>query len=465
MPFTVPTLEEVHATLCDDYQSRFPNDDVSRGSDAWLRLRTLAGAVVDLHAHIDSVHDDLMADSAEDEFLDRIGTVYNVPRKGATAARKADALRVTGTVGATFSTTDEKTLVHADGTRYLITDTGTLTIPSGGYLDVDVAGIDTGAITRKDAGQVLTFVSPATNIDADATLQLDLDLDGEDQELNEPYRARILDKIGSPGMGGNANDYRAWALEVEGVSTAYEWSHRNGIGSVDVAALHTGRGTSRLFLTGENTALEDYIEALRPVSVPDFRVIAVTAQPEDVEILIEPEDGSQNAFDWDDSTPFVVSAWDATLLRLTLTAPVPDDLDEGDRLIFKSVAGPYNDGAELVVESKSGSYVIVRAAPAQPPVAGDLVYSGGPLVQPVRDQVLALFDSLGPARGSYAAKALRWEDSLRTSTLFKLAQLTSGVLDSEITTPSANVTPTDPDGTVASVPLLTPRQVIVRRRW
>ena len=41
-------------------------------------------------------------------------------------------------------------------------------------------------------------------------------------------------------MGGNTNDYRQWAKQLAGIDEAYVWPLRGGLGSVHIAALHTG---------------------------------------------------------------------------------------------------------------------------------------------------------------------------------------------------------------------------------
>lgn len=460
MPFTVPSLEETHGILLADHANRFPTDDVSRFSDNWKRLRTTALAVTALHAHIDVVDSEIMPDTSDKDRQDRWGTILGVPRKLATSAFGTAVLRCFGTVGASVTVS---TLGHTDGTTYT---NGTGTIGAGGFIDVDVTAIDTGSITRKSVGEVLTFVAPPAGVQSTAELQADLDHGGEDDESVGAYQVRLLDKMAQPGMGGNANDYRQWALALDGVSTAYVYPLRQGLGSVDLAFLHGGRGSTRLGTAPEIAVVQAYIDTQRPVSVADFRVLTVTAEPNDVEVLVTPTDDPQYQFDWDDTIPPAVSAWNATTRVLTFVTR-PTDIFVKDRILYRSAAP--NDGSELVVEALGPGaqdvtvQTLTTAQAAAPPVAGNAVYSGGPLVEPLRQAILTLFDTLGPARGSDAAKvAGLWEDKLRPSTLFKLAQLSAGVLDSVITTPAVNVAATN-NPPVGTVGLITPRRVLVRR--
>lgn len=467
--FVVPSLDGTHAILVTDHLNRFPGDDVSRQSDNWKRLRTNALAVTALHARLDVLEKNMLPDTTDRKQQDRWGTILGVARKLATPAFGSACLRVFGTVGAAITAS---ILGHADGTTYRC---GTGTIGAGGFLDVDLnvgvvdpvaSGVSTGSITRKTKGEILTFVGPPPSIQSTAKLQSDLVQGGDDDEGIGAYRVRLLDKMAQPGMGGNANDFSKWELSQSGVATAYVYPLRQGLGSVDVAFLHSGRGAARLPSAPEIASVQAYVDTQRPVSMADFRVITVAAEPTDVEILVTPTDEPQFQFDWDDAVPPTVSAWNGTTRVLTFSAR-PTDLLPKDRLIYRSAAP--NDGSELVVEAlgPGGNDVTVAALTAAqaaaPPVATNAVYAGGPLVEPLRQALLALFDLLGPARGSEAAKvAGLWEDKLRPATLFKIAQLSDGVLDSTVVTPAVNVVATN-NPPVGSVGLIVPRRILVRK--
>lgn len=458
--FQVSTLDAIHQEILADFSNRFPDADTSRYKHNWKWWRTAALATLPLHHHIETVYEDLLPDGAADAKLDRLGKIYGVARKGATVVKKADSLRLVGTAGATFTSGTQ--LVHRDGTLYQLDESGT--IPVAGYLDVDVISIDTGTSTQKQRGQTLTFVSTPSGIQSIAELQLDLDEGGLDRETNGAYRVRILDKIAFPGMGGNRHDYEAWLLEIPGIDTAYCYPLRQGLGSVDVAALHGGSGTARLLSPTEITEAQAYVDERRPVSVADFRVLTVVAENVDIEILISPiEDGY--AFDWDDTIPLAVSSFNAGTRVLKFTATRPGDILVKDRLVYKAT-GTRNDGSELVVEALGPAAdevtvaALTSAQAAAPPVAGNAVYSGGPLVAPVRAAILAHVDSLGPGKGVHGRGT--WDDTLRLGMIYREALATLIVREVTIVSPGANVVPANipPASTVG---LVVPRQVIVRR--
>lgn len=461
--FPTYTLDEITQILADDFRNRFPGADVSTSSNNWKRLRTEAIGVFFAQGHIDAVRNALLPDSATEEELDRWGAILNLPRKQATAASGTDVLRVTGS--ATSSVTAGDVLTHSDGSTYQVDESDTIGAGET-YIDVDIVALTTGSLTRKIKGEELTFASPPSGIDATATLIDDMTTGGVDREDDGAYRERLLDKIAQPGMGGNSNDYVAWARQVSGVSEAYTYPVRDGLGSVDVAALHSGTGAERLLSTVEIAELQTYMDGKRPVSINQFRVLTVAEDAQDVEITIEQEDDATYNRDWDDSTALTVDSWDAGTRTLTLVEDVPDDMIEGARLIYKGAA---NAAFELEVESLSGAKDVVLAQPASaayqtdltdnPPVNLDEVYSGGPLVAPVRTAIQSYVDGLGPARGTTADGT--WDDVLRTIRLRAAPIDVLGVKDATVVAPVSNVTPADNEP-ADTVDLVTLRQILVR---
>jgi uncharacterized phage protein gp47/JayE len=456
----IATLDEIHEQLIADYQNRFPGVDMSRFQDEWKRTRTTSLAASHLQWLAESVLREAFPDTAQ-LTLDRHGSIRNVIRTAATVAYKADALRLVGTAAATFALGTQ--MAHKDGTIYALDEGGV--IPAIGYIDVDIRSVTTGSVARKQKGEILTFLTAPVGLQSNAELQLDIDQGGDDVEKNDPYRARVLDRIAFPGMGGNRNDYEEWMLSQAGVTTAYVYPLRQGLGSVDMAFLHGGRGASRIPTAPEIASVQAYIDTVRPISVAQCRILTVVAEPNDVEMLVVPFDEVQWRFDWDDTIPLVVSAWTAATRVLKFTTARAPDMDVKDRLIYKATVVP-NDGAELVIEAlgPGADEVVVRTLTAAqllaPPVAGNLVYGGGPLVEPARQAILTYIDALGPGRGSYASGS--WEDRLSLNRLAGAVEPLAGVFDTTVLVPAANVAPANLHP-AATIGLITPRQIIVRR--
>lgn len=458
MAYEIPTLDEIHDGLVADFKARLPTHDVSKWSDNWKRLRTTAFGLLGLYYAGSITYKDLFPDTATEAGLVHWGRMLDVPRRGATAVRKSSALRVVGALAATASSGE--ILTHANGVSYQLNEN--VVIPAALYFDADVVSVDTGTRTHLDAGEVLEFSSPPAGIAAEAELQLDLDEDGEDQESIAAWRTRILDKLGEPGLGGNANDYRTWMLEVTGISTAYVYPHRAGRGSVDLAALHAGSGTVRALSAGERTELLDAVTVERPVHVKSVRVLETTTTTQNVDLQITPRPGVAYAKDWDDAVPMVVSTWVAGTLTLTFTLDRPTSMAAGDSIVIKTAAGNGTGAPVVIAELGAGTDDIVLAeAPAVAPVATDTVYSGGPLTAPVRTAIIAHIDTLGPAVGAYGTG--EWDSDINPARIEAEALAIDGVRDATAVTPSATVVADDPAyPNDDSNELLIPQETIVR---
>lgn len=469
MAFTIPSFGAVIADLVADFQNRFPRANVSKLSGHWKRLAVIGGGIAALHRHIQVVARDALPDTAVRPMIDRHGGIYGATRNSATAASKSDALRLTGTAASAFTAGTQ--LTTTDGLVFQLNESGS--IPVAGFIDVDVLAVSLGSATRKSAGTSMTFTAPPVGIDATAVLQLAMDEGGTDEEQDGPYRVRILDVISQPNEGGAANDFRQWAKEVAGVAEAYVWPLRGGLGSVHVAALKIGTGTARTLSPSELAVVAAHIDDERPTAYEDFEMLTTAAEPNDVELLIEPQDDYE--FDWGDQVPLAVSSWTALTRVLKFTTPRPADMDIGDRLIYVRTAATKNTGAEMVVEGfGAADEVVLRAhddLTTSPPQAANAVYAGGPTVAPVRDAVVAHMDGLGPGRPDtvdttkdYSFGSNYWDGTLRRSKLHSFAVRQAGVVDVDVITPAANVNPSNA-APALSVGYITPRQVLVRRKW
>jgi uncharacterized phage protein gp47/JayE len=460
MAYVIPALEEMHTFLVALFKVLLPDRTVARLSFNWKLLRVVAAAVTDNHAHVSSARGDMMPDTAELDMLARWGNLYGVPRKASTPSRRDNALRVVGVPTSTVPL--GAMLTHdASGLRFKVNEAAV--IPVGGSVDVDIVAIDTGSVTRLNAGETLTFTATPVGLEETAELVLDLDEDGEDVESDGAYRLRILSRFDSPPLGGAQEDYRQWALRTTGIAYAYAYPGRAGDGSVDVAALHLGSGAARLLSAGERGALQADLEELRPVSVRAMRVLEVFTEPIDVEAAVITTGEKQYLFDWDDATPLVVLTWVSGTRTLTFTTTRPETMQAGHRIAIRPTAGG-GTGEQYVIESLSGtSAVVLETAPWPEPVATDTVYSGGPLVNSVRSALLSHLNNLGtanPDEHRYGA----WEGSVRPAAIIRVASLVPGVLDVAATVPATTVAATDPsypnDDTIG---LLVPGRVLVRR--
>lgn len=108
---------------------------------------------------------------------------------------------------------------------------------------------------------------------------------GTDRESDASLLARLLEIIRRPPAGGNRYDYKNWALSVDGVTSAYVYPLRRGLGTVDIAI------TSADGVPSEETVrrVQAYIDEMRPVTAKNALVLkpTVTAVPVTVQVKLD----------------------------------------------------------------------------------------------------------------------------------------------------------------------------------
>ena len=388
--FKIPSLSEMRDLLIGVGKAIFPDRNYGNLRSYHARRATfLAAATTQLHSHIDSVQKDVMPNQATDGPLDEWGDIKGIIRKGATPARKASAGRVRGLNGTPVDA-DEELILPSSGLRYKISNA--TSVPAALFIDADIVAIDTGEQTKLLAGVVLEFVATPAGLETQVVLQDDLDEDGYDTEQFGAYRKRVLASFSDETSGGSQSDYVKWALELEGVSQAYAYPNRAGFGTVDLVALHTGSGAARVLSAGEVAELLAYVKTKAPAHIAGvpgaLRALLVETDAQAVEIVLTPNGEAAHAFDWTDG-PLTVAAWTAGTRSLQFTTDLPSTLKAGHRGCFDGVATA-QDGREYTIEAISAAdTVILEEAPTVAPAATDLFYSGGPLVTPIRNAILA----------------------------------------------------------------------------
>lgn len=498
MAFSIPSLSETRDFLLAVGKALFPDRNYGNVRSYHSKRATfLAAAVSQLHAHITSVQDDVIPITAGDGApINRWGEIVGVERKSATPSRKAAALRVYGTA-ATPVDIDEELVHQSSGLVYQIA--ANAIVGAAGFVDCDIVSVSTGSATKLAKGQTLQFSATPAGLRGTALLVLDIDEDGFDDEAFGEYRTRVLAQFSEPTAGGTAADFVEWILELEGISRAYAYPNRAGLGTVDVVGLHTGSGAARELDAGDRAAMIARIRERAPAQIAgtggSIRDLDVVVQAENVEIVLEPNGAAAYAFDWSGG-PLAVLSWEAggVARKLRFTTDRPATMKAGHRVSLKGVATIQN-GEELTIEALSGTdAVILEDAPDVAPAATDIVYSGGPLVTPIRDAIVAhmngetvyagrnrvprtqgqldelgesvvnlevLAEGIGPANpgGIYG----EWNGDLLRSLLYQIAMYKAGVRNLTIASPVVDVVSEDfafPND--AQIGLIAPGAVLIR---
>ena len=107
---------------------------------------------------------------------------------------------------------------------------------------------------------------------------------GTDPETDDELRARVLLRIRKPPMGGDADDYVFWAMQVPGVTRAWCSPQEMGPGSVtlrfmmDDLRATANPTTSGFPLAADVAAVQAYVNTQRPVTADVF-VVAPIPEP------------------------------------------------------------------------------------------------------------------------------------------------------------------------------------------
>lgn len=515
MPYDAPSIADMRDFAVALGTALFPELNFGSRRSYHGKFSTLyAGAITELSFHFDSAQRDLHPLTAGEgkPINDWANTVGVVP-KGATPARKASAGRVRGNAGATAVSGTQ--LQHpSSGLMFAIANATTVTIPGvagvdpDSFFDADIVGIDVGSQTRLEAGEELEFVGGApAGLESRVVLQLALDEDGFDAEQFGSLRARFLRTFSETPSGGSAPDFATWAEQsLATVRKAYSYPNRAGRGTIDIAAFYAGTGSARSLSTQDRDAVRAYVQTKAPFHVAGegggLRVLQTVADPQRVELQIVANGVRAYLFDWADATPPLVDSWNPATRELVFDGPLPASMRAGHRIIpIGTVTGSgvdAQDGRQYRIESISGSdSVILETAPPTALAATDLLYSGGPLVDPIRASILEymnggtvyagrgrtpipessaaptvptgpsvfgldiLAEGIGPANpdGLYGS----WSGDLLQSTLYQIAMYKAGVRNVTIVSPAADYSPpVDEFPADFQVHYVTPSVVLIR---
>lgn len=273
MPLSTPDFETIRGALLRDLQNLRADADVGPDSDFYVRASSVASAVEGLYQHQSWIARQIFPDSADRDYLEQHARVRGLGRKPPVAAK--GLLQLGGNPGAGF----------AAGLKVRLGEQ-LYTTQAGGQLDVDgqarvaVAADLPGLAGNVPAGTVAELMAAPSGL-ASRVSFASMD-GGVDEEDDAALLARLLELIRRPPAGGNRHDYRRWALEVPGVSAAYVYPLRRGLGTVDVVI------TAQDSLPSADTlaAVQAHIEDLRPVTAKNCLVLAPTPRPVDIEVAL-----------------------------------------------------------------------------------------------------------------------------------------------------------------------------------
>lgn len=284
MPWQSPTLNELAEGVRADIRAQRPSARPElRRSLLGVVAKVDAGVGHGLYGYLAWLAKQLMIDTADEEWLERWGSIWKVVREGAVKA--AGPVPVTGTAGAQVLQGAE--LEHATGAVYIVDET--VTLDAQGEATLQVTAQEAGEAGNQAAGEKLQFVEPADGVDGEAILGSEGLTGGADKEDLERYRSRVLRRIRRPPHGGNEDDYITWAEEAHpDVTRVWVYPHQPDIGEVTLRLVCDDQ-EDIIPTDAVIQAVEDHIDGERPVTAKGFYVVKPDPAPLDPQIRLTPD--------------------------------------------------------------------------------------------------------------------------------------------------------------------------------
>ncbi|VTZ52473.1 putative bacteriophage protein [Methylocella tundrae] len=278
--FALPALGDLYQRTIGAFRA-YANLDASLPlNNVQPTAKVIAGRDFEIFGRMDYVGQQAFVLYADEIWLPKHASQYNMPRKPAALATgrigvvsPADILVPAGTL-----------FTRADGVQYAAA--ADFSLAAAGTLLVSVVAQATGALGNADAGTILTIGSgPTGNGASAATASVAAGgvIGGLDIEDLEAWRDRILFRLRYPPHGGAASDYVMWGRAVAGVTRVF------------VERLYRGPGTVRVFPIFDDlfagtggVATDPYIEAViaaiaaQEPATAFVTVSAPTSQPIDI---------------------------------------------------------------------------------------------------------------------------------------------------------------------------------------
>lgn len=232
------------------------------GTFSGNNLLTVSNELARVHSQeIEPLLPRAFAASAEREDLDRIGADINLPRKEATYAEVM--VTIQGEPG-WYS----DILVSADS---IVFQTGDFQIGEAGSVETRAVCLKAGSIGNVQPGTIRDIKTNGVTLTSVKNEKAAAE--GYDVEPDEQYKQRILAKKQKVVTGGNREQYRQWAVAVEGVSKAKAIDLYDGPGTVGVFIVADGSMAASSDLIEK---VSEYIESVRPCGA-DVSVMSAEA--------------------------------------------------------------------------------------------------------------------------------------------------------------------------------------------
>lgn len=282
MPWSTPSLSSVRQQNRDYITAKLGQPLIPNDYPRVLADANAGNAHLNLQ-YLDWLATQLLPDTAEQQFLEKWANIFLVNADGSRGRKVATYASGTASIVATVSS--GVTLVQGSqftalsGSDTLTFQTTAATVIATAATTFAIRALQSGAESNLVASSGLTLASAVPGIDSSSALVVSL-TGGTDAETDDELRARLLARIRQPPMGGDADDYVNWALQVGGVTRAWLSPMEMGVGTITLRIMcdDLRASTGGYPLAEDIAAVTAYLNTVRPVTVADFFVEAPVPQ-------------------------------------------------------------------------------------------------------------------------------------------------------------------------------------------
>lgn len=246
---------ENQADILARMQGNVPSDvDSSEGTFIYDAISPVSNEIAQLEINQDEILMQAFASTAEENgystALENRCAEFGIIRKA--GAKATVTLQFTGSDG-TYTGISVQTDA---GLQYVVPS---LTV-SGGTGAATGTATTIGAAYNVVVGTITEF--PVSVAGLTAVNNTTAAAGGTDDESDAALLARLLVKVQTPSTSGNKNDYKLWALSVDGIGGAKVFPLWNGNGTVKVCLIDSNKQPANSTLV---TAVQTYTESVRPI--------------------------------------------------------------------------------------------------------------------------------------------------------------------------------------------------------
>ncbi|WPU22556.1 baseplate J/gp47 family protein [Cedecea neteri] len=275
MPFITKTTAQIRDDLLRDIKNllQLPDEKLGPDSDWFVRASSVASVAEGLYQHQGWIVRQIFPDTADAEYL-----YLHARTRGLTKKPANNASGSVSFTGQPDTTASAGLVLKRDGLSW--TTTAELVIGADGKGSVSAVASAVGA--AGNSVSPTTAIISTTPAGLDSSVAIGVMSGGTDEETDAELLTRLLEIIRRPPAGGNKYDYKRWALEVAGVSAAYVYPLRRGLGTVDIVVTSAGGLPSQDVLD----RVKAHIDDVRPVTAKNVMVIAPTIVHFDVSVQV-----------------------------------------------------------------------------------------------------------------------------------------------------------------------------------